>query len=724
MHVQLRAAFAGILFLCAPVARAEDTPKFLSIESGTTYALSPIGQALAARVTIRAEPKIKLADLDVSIVDVIADGRHDPSLFACIKISKDFKNAGTPAITLTVTCEHRRPDDYDVTIAVTKSAKTTDHVTESEAHTGISTQSEATDAAPQKLAVKLTRPVPVLRAIASQSVRQTVIWPKATPNSAPSSLIVSETSNRTLPITFSAQQVDAATIDGEVVNGRLEFTSATTDANGHAELPIRISQSFPLGKAKTTIELRSSDLVLPVYVTYDVTTKLHGGYVFAAILIGLMLGFLTRTVLKTVTERGAARIAGLDLVDKMQTARDRWAEATFRTAVNLLISALDQALAKADAAALKEAVTKTDSAFVIASTELQQRIATLLGSIETAAALTRSPTQFPRGITDALATAAESLAAARMQVVQGNVDTGRAALQTATTTMGQRVERAAADWRTALQGALATIGSLPPFPPPLQAALKATLSALADQISRLPSPSLTPNVATILDAVHAVQFIAQHDLAQRLLVPLATMAEHTAVVLRGTGATAITIESTRATLLTAVQADIDTTLEAPANATSDLLQALQKELRAAAVAAQIDVAPELGAGTYVDAAIKVANASSLAARVQPLQHKSADTVTAATSIVPPLTLRAGLVPTLTLATREPVQLARARTFREIATAKVVQFVIASVGIAIVGLLTLLPTFDGTWRGVVAALFWGYAGDISIDALTDAAKRVK
>lgn len=37
---------------------------------------------------------------------------------------------------------------------------------------------------------------------------------------------------------------------------------------------------------------------------------------------------------------------------------------------------------------------------------------------------------------------------------------------------------------------------------------------------------------------------------------------------------------------------------------------------------------------------------------------------------------------------------------------------------------LLPTFDGTWQGVLTALFWGYADDISVDALTDAAKKVK
>jgi hypothetical protein len=92
--------------------------------------------------------------------------------------------------------------------------------------------------------------------------------------------------------------------------------------------------------------------------------------------------------------------------------------------------------------------------------------------------------------------------------------------------------------------------------------------------------------------------------------------------------------------------------------------------------------------------------------------------------VPPLVFRARLVPVPSFGATEPVAVVRARTMWQIAAAKVTQFAVASVGITAVGLLLLLPTFDGTWQGVLGALLWGYAGDISVDALTDAAKKVK
>lgn len=745
LHLQLKAALAGTFILFAGTVCAQDTTKFIALENGTTYALSPSPDqeshsavategvapaygSLKARAIVRAEPNTDLKELDVSIADAIAGGTHDPALLECINAVREFDHVGAPAIVFVVTCAHRRPDDYDITLAVMKTLAPTSAGADKQPdrRTGglAQSQSHTADGAVQKLAVKLTRPVPVLRAIASQSITQTVAWRSVAPSLAPSSLLVSETSNRTLPIAFTAHQVDAARIDGEIVKGRLEFTSGETDSNGHAVLPIRISEPFPLGKAKTTIELRSADLALPIYVTYDVTTKLHGAYVFAAILIGLLLGFFTRTILKAVTGRGAARIAGLDLLDKMRTARDRWSEATFRSTVEPLIATLAQTIAVADAAALKDAVTKADSAFAIASMELQQRIATLLGSIETAAALTNSSVHFPATITDALTRAAEGLAAARMQVVHGHVDEGRTAVETATSTMGHAIEDATADWRTSLQRALTTISSLPPLPPQLQTTLKSTVTALTDEISILPAPSRTPDVATILDGVYTIRFIAEHDLVQRVLVPLTIMAEQIAGVLRSIAADARTIESTRTALLAAVHADLDSTLDGPATAVGDLVQALKKELNAAAAAAHVNVAPELAAGAYLDAATKVAHAGNVSTTVLPVHQQPADNTAAAASIVPRRMRPAPLVPTMLLAAPEPLRVARARTFREIVIANVVQFAIAAVGIAIVGLLALLPAFDGTWRGVVAALFWGYAGDISIDALTDAAKRVK
>jgi hypothetical protein len=724
MRVGSRAALLWVLILGAGTAGAQDAPKYLSVENGTTYALSARDKALSARVPVRPEPKIALADLEVTVADVIVEGRHDPGLIACITPAEEFDGPGTPAIVLRVTCDHRRPDDYDVTVAVARaraSAGSASAARQEEVQSPNPGEAAAALPAVQKIGLKLTRPVPALRAIAGQSVEQIVLWPGTTIRLAPSSLIISETSNRTLPVTFTATQVDTPTIDGRPVPGKLQFASATTDAQGHAELRLSVPERFPLGKAKTTVEIRSEDIAAPIYVAFDIATKLHVVYALAAIVAGLLLGFLTRTILKTWVDRGTAKIAALDLLEKMRTARDRWHAAGFRNAVDKLITTLEGDLAGADAAALKSAVTTTDAAFAVASAELQTRVAAVLASIETSAALTGSPSQFPQSVAAALTDASGAFASARLKVVGGDVDAGERAAQAALATLGPAVENAAADWRTSVQSALATLGGLAPLPPSLQPVLRTAVAGIAEQIAKLPAPSRAPNVATILEALHAIRFLGVHDLTQRVLTPMTILAADAIKVLRGAGASAPTVEAANRALARAIEADTDTTLAEPARVAGDLLKALQKDIAAAAAAAGVNVAVDLAAGGYVEAAAKVAGAGRLAAGSPVTSQPAAG---AATTTLPPLTLPARLLPAVPVATREPVEVERARTFREIAAAKAGQFAIAAAGILAVGALALVPTFDGTWRGVLTAFLWGYAGDISVDALTDAAKKVK
>jgi hypothetical protein len=69
------------------------------------------------------------------------------------------------------------------------------------------------------------------------------------------------------------------------------------------------------------------------------------------------------------------------------------------------------------------------------------------------------------------------------------------------------------------------------------------------------------------------------------------------------------------------------------------------------------------------------------------------------------------------ASYDPIAIAAARTWRQIVIAKAAQSLGISLLLALAGLLALTPGFDGTWRGLLAAFFWGYASDISADALT-------
>ena len=705
-----------VLLLVASPASAQDAPKLLALEHGTSYALAAGDKSLSARIPVRAEPKVSLANLEVAVADVVVDGRRDPALFACVTLRKEFDSPGAPAIVLTVTCSHRRPDDYDVTIAV----RTAPPAKPARAQTKAQTSAPAP--VPQKLALKLTRPVSSLRAISAQAVERTVIWRDNISGPSPSRLIISETSNRTLPLTFTAAQVDNATRGIRSVGGKLAFAPATTDANGRAELALSIAEPFPLGTSKTTVEIRSNDLAAPIYVAYEIATRLHWGYVVAAILIGLGLGFLTRTVLKTIVERGAAKVAALDLLDKLSVARARWNQATFRTAVAGITSTLEDAIRTADVATLKTSVTGADAAFVLAKTALEEDVAEILGSIATTTRLTTSPGRFPSAVATALDRAATHFAAAKQQVLRGDVDAGKAAADKITAALAANVQSESAAWRTRLQSALPTLDTLTPLPPALQAALTSGLATVRAQMAKAPGPSLSSDIAANLESSHAIAFLAGHDLAQGVLKPLADTAGRVVKILADAGVPAPKTDAASTTLLRAIGDDADTTLEAPAVAATDLVRVLRQEIADAAAAAKVDVSAALAEGRVLDAAAAIADSKRLAAGTA--QRPDPAVAGRPAASVPPLVFRARLVPVPSFGASEPIDVARARTVFQIAAAKLAQFAVAAVGITAVGLLMLLPTFDGTWQGVLAALFWGYAGDISVDALTDAAKKVK
>jgi hypothetical protein len=704
-----------VLLLVAAPAPAQDAPKLLALEHGTTYALAAADRVLSARVPVRAEPKVTLANLELTIADVVVDGRHDPALLACVTPRKEFDTPGAPAIVLTVTCAHRRPDDYDVTIAVLAAAPAKPARPQTR-------QTSAPAPVPQKLALKLTRPTPTLRAISAQAVERTVIWGDNISGPSPSRLIISDTSNRTLPLTFTAAQVDNATQGTRSVAGKLAFEPATTDANGRAELALSIADPFPLGTSKTTVEIRSNDLAAPIYVAYEIATRLHWGYVVAAILIGLGLGFLTRTVLKTIVERGAAKVAALDFLDKLSVARARWNQTIFRTAVNRIASTLEDAIRTADAATLKTRVTEADAAFVLAKTALEADVAEILGSIATTTQLTTSPGRFPGAVATALGRAATDLAAAKQRVVGGEVDAGKEAADKITAALAGNVENESAAWRTRLQSALQALDTLTRLPPALQSALTSGLATVRTQIAKAPAPSLSPDIAAILESSHAIAFLAGHDLTEAVLKPLADSAGRAVKILADAGVPAPTIDAASTMLLRAIDDDADTTLEGPAAAAGELVRLLRQEIADAAAAAKVNVSAELAEGRYLDAAAAVADSTRAAAGTG--RRPDPEVAGGRAASVPPLVFRARLVPVPSFGANEPIELARARTVFQIAAAKLAQFAVASIGITAVGLLMLLPTFDGTWQGVLAALFWGYAGDISVDALTDAAKKVK
>lgn len=674
-------AFAPPVFAADPV---HATPVF-----GNAYPLKAAEDGtLGVRIAITGAANVNPAALKVRTMDVAdaANDRH-PSWTECVKAVNDNRANATPAIVVTA-CPALPPGVYAVTISIVKDA----------------------NAPPQKLLVQLTRPAAELRPLATQTIDRVVSLVRSQ-SSAPKSLILNETTGR-MPLTgVTVRRAEDVTFENRPIPVTIGFTAPATAEVGRAELPITLEGDFPYGTAKTVVQVRANELAAPLYVAYEIRTRLHGWLLLPAILCGLLLGYLTRVLLKNFVEKRKVKVAALDLLDRIRTERRRRRDATFAAAAAALEQRLADELTRKTVTAAS--IKTIDGDFAQALTELQQRIAAVRTAITNAASITSSPDDYPPAIAAALAKARTAFAAAAAAVEAGDATTAKEALDAANDDLAREIDIAANAWRIAVENALNT--QLPPLPKPIQETFAHEANRLRAELAKVPAGQQKPP-AEIVKAVHPAAFAVRHQFAPRVLAPLADYAQRVVDLLANTGKSTAHAAPALTALHTAIATDADVTLARPLAAAAALLEGLRKDITAVAQAAGSDVSNELNAGEYLQAA---QNAEQGAMQGGPASDSIAIPGTPAAPrpfFLPDVVVPQGAAP------HDPIVIARRRGLREIFVAELAQFVIAAIGIALVGLLFLLPSFDGTWRGLLTAVFWGYAGDISIDALTEGAKR--
>jgi hypothetical protein len=651
-------------------------PSFVKPLFGLSYTLMPAGgHRFAARVPVAYDKDAKgVPQIAIATVHVSSPKGSDPSWATCIKSGFHRPEGTTLALLITSTCEALPPATYEVTSAITAADKQ------------------------QLLVLQVTRPAGELRPLATQTVLRVDSLRAVT--TEPAALMLTETSRRTPLTNISAIRVDDVKVGDWPVGGDIKFDHGETDKDGNATLGLHLVGHFPYGKAKTTVAIRANELPTTVYVAYEIHNLLHWWLLFPAIFVGLILGYLTRTVLKRFLDGRSARIAALDLLEKMKRERGRSHDPAFVSAVDPLIAQIETALGGPAAQLTAAVVTATDTSFNKAFADLQQRIVETNRAIDTASASLPASLDFPAAIVAAIKTAELAFAAAHVLANGGDPTAASGALVTATNALNTDVDNAAATWRVDVQGAVAT-PIQNPLPGNLSAAFAAAIATINTQLAGLLAV-LGKDAATILNAVRPVRSAIRHDLMEGVVDRLITYAVATINTLKQKGASTQKSEAALKAFQSAIQSDVDTTLQPFVDALDPLLAALAADKAAAAAIAPVSFAAMAG----------VAGADFGAATIAALL---------------PTGLMRAATPVFASAVAvqyDPISVARKRTFREIAVAQLASFVMASIGITIAGMLFLLATFDGTWRGLLAAVFWGYAGDISVDALTDAAKKVK
>lgn len=143
-----------------------------------------------------------------------------------------------------------------------------------------------------------------------------------------------------------------------------------------ADLPYSVEGEFPVGSAKLNLGIYSDQLDSVVTVPVEVRTHVTRWALGFMVVFGLVLGFLTRGIIKQRLEFSQARRQALDEASKLKSARDGVPDKAFRKKVDVaekkVLEAIENARIGSEAdlktaveaaeTELKEAVTGLNSA--------------------------------------------------------------------------------------------------------------------------------------------------------------------------------------------------------------------------------------------------------------------------------------------------------------------------------------------------------------------------
>ncbi|HXH93351.1 MAG TPA: hypothetical protein VNN25_17340 [Thermoanaerobaculia bacterium] len=688
MNARTRACFLAVLILCAFRVFA-DEPAIIKPMFGLNYTLGPVRNSsgwMAARIPITIEKDAKKT-IAIETTYVTTTASVNASWAQCVRTGFSRPPGTTLAILITSTCANLGPATYEVNVAVTSEKQV------------------------QRLVFQITRPVGELRPLTTQIVDRTDSI--ACIEIAPKELIVVETGARTPLTNVSASRIENLAIDGKAIDGDLKFGNANADSRGVARLPVTLSGHFPNGVAKTTVMIRANELAAPVFVTYEIHARFHPWLLFLAILIGLLLGYAMRTLLVRFVESRTAYIAALDLRDKIDSEKKKYSDPTFIGIVDPLLTRLRDAIDKrpVDLTAIVNDIKEKYNAAV---STLQDKIKAVRAAFDASVSLL-SPDDFPPDIAKALTEAQQTIDEAR-KLVDSDPTGAQNELTQATANLQADVDSAAAGWRVEMQVALAD-AVRSPLPPNFDEPFRSALATLKTGLEQLPIGQ-SKDTVTILSAVHGLQFTLRFNLVKRVLDPMQTYGQSVIDVLKQKSEPVAGSEA-------ALQAFAAANGPAPLAQLDALLSALAADIKAAGDKNGVNVQNDLAAGKYLEAARAAVKQPPIAA-IGSLPGTLATPLAAAGEAFPVSGLQfvQRAFPHAQLALPDTDTIERQRSVWEIAAAKLARFAISALGISMAGLLVLLPAFDGTWRGLLTGLFWGYAGDISVDALTEAAKKYR
>jgi hypothetical protein len=520
-----------------------------------------------------------------------------------------------------------------------------------------------------------------------------------------------ETSGNARLNALTIQQVGRAERNDRDVAARLVFAHPpkVVPAGGLRRATYTLTGDFHHpGTVTGTLRVDAPQLASGVETTYAVKVRRDPLAILWIAFLGVILGFVTRTLLQRVIDHGRARAAQGELIERLEREHAAHPDNAFQGEVDGIRATLAAVRWRAGAARIKAAVDTATHDLDEALAELAQETTAATAEQARLRSLLTTPWVLPPQLQEVRKGLQPDVDAADAKLTAGEVSDAQTLQGQALTKLGARLSSAASAWVVAV-ATMANDVATAKRPAELRAALAAELRALSTALD-----AIDPTAAA--EAVFATSARAEQHL--RLVLGLLAQANDT-------------VKDTKAVLPEA--AGLDDALAALEEALADerllgevgprfraLMEALEAAVRTGNVTPEVEQLLEKG--RYAAAARAAHPPRETALRAAPAAAEREAAVIGAPDATPAIAV-VTVVPAPVRAALASPAFIRFTGAAEYVQARLLQWVLLLIPVVALAWALFADTFVGTWSDVAKVFLWAYALDLGSNAIVDAAKTV-
>jgi hypothetical protein len=516
----------------------------------------------------------------------------------------------------------------------------------------------------------------------------------------------------------------------------LQFKPVLLEPGKPIQIPYNIAGTFPVGSARANLSITSQEIDSPITIPVEVRTSRTKTVLAIALIAGLALGFLMRTMLTQLIQFGEAKEKGLELLRTLQSQHESVPDLVFRNELENRLQLLKGAIEKARVDRMKtltDITTTINQNLADALSDLQRRSNQVTEDIRNVSILVKTQWRLSQSIRDQLGLAQKAINIAGELNKNQNPTAARTQLDSTIDELTRLLADYARKWETTADLLVAGAGDIKRLlQPPARQSFSDMISRIADLQAHQPSLSgeIIPDTKTLLTYLD--------NMTTQLSQLFANIA---AGVMDTFDSMDSAMRSARPPDPPAWEAGKIATIEFVdwlRSKSGDLDAAPQLQTRVDALANAWKAAftgqnpsPEasrlMSEGEYVAAVDKLAQ--DLKLNEPTLQGDMP--APAGTPIPPNRTAIMAMVPSQSQEPPTPfavdssqmvwqkpssVDLIEGRTFKELLFARRLQWSLSALVLALLGFFLFQDKFVGTSGDLMTAFVWGFTTDIGLDAI--------